>query len=504
LRQQIHPVLIRNDHNHLQQVIIHAPKEGIFLHSLTFSLEGTDDLHDLESLEVRILGWENDDRQAARFGERTSAAAEVVVRGNARLKQGKNRFTLSCQLSPQASLQHQVDASCVRVETSAGTLVPTDQSPGVRKRIGIALRKHFDDGIHTHRIPALATTPGGTLLCVYDMRRRASRDLQEDIDIGLLRSTDGGQTWEPQRVIMDMGEYEGLPQEQNGCSDPGILVDPSTGEIMVTAMWTWGRPGTHQWGKGGSAPGHGLKESSQFLLVRSQDDGKTWSPPENLTRQLKKPEWILYAPSPQQGIALPNGVLVMPGQGRDEQDRIFSNLMVSHDHGKTWKLSNIASRDNNECQAALLGDGSIMLNCRSKRPTYFRTVMITTDLGQTWTPHETNRMTLIEPVCNGSLYRFDYQKDGENKHLLAFANPHSQSARENHTLQISFDDGRTWPAEYHLLLDAGKGRGYPSLSRADDQHLAIVYEGSQAQLVFERFSIDELLSPRPVAKLASE
>ena len=41
--------------------------------------------------------------------------------------------------------------------------------------------------MHTYRIPALATTPKGTLLCVYDMRRRMGRDLQEDIDIGLVR-----------------------------------------------------------------------------------------------------------------------------------------------------------------------------------------------------------------------------------------------------------------------------------------------------------------------------
>jgi len=69
------------------------------------------------------------------------------------------------------------------------------------------------------------------------MRRRKGRDLQEDIDIALSRSTDGGRTWEPIRVIMDMGEYGGLPQEQNGCSDPGLIVDRETGEIFCFAVW---------------------------------------------------------------------------------------------------------------------------------------------------------------------------------------------------------------------------------------------------------------------------
>ncbi len=74
------------------------------------------------------------------------------------------------------------------------------------------------------------------LLCVYDLRRRMGRDLQEDIDIGLSRSTDGGRNWEPVRVIMDMGEHGGLPQEQNGCSDPGLIVDRQTGVTFCFAV----------------------------------------------------------------------------------------------------------------------------------------------------------------------------------------------------------------------------------------------------------------------------
>ena len=493
-RQRIHPVLIRNDRNALLEVKVESDQGDVFLHSLTFSLAGTDDRDDIESLQVFSPGEKQDYATRATFGDaQRPGGGEIVIRGNVRLRRGTNVFWLSCRLNAAASLSHKVDATCTRIDTSAGPITPKDTSPGVRKRIGVALRRHFDDGVHTYRIPALATTPQGTLLCVYDMRRRARRDLQEDIDIGLLRSTDGGQSWEAQRVIMDMGEYGGLPQEQNGCSDPGITVDAATGQIFVGAVWTWGRPGTHQWNKGGSGPGFDVGESSQFLMVRSADDGRTWSAPENLTRKLKRKEWILFAPSPQQGLTLADGTLVMPSQGRDAQDRFFSNLMISRDHGQTWSLSNPASLGNTECQAVVLGDGSIMLNCRTERPTKYRTVMVTSDLGKTWRPHETNRIGLIEPNCNGSTYRFDYQEDGEQKHILVFANPHSQTARDHHSIQISFDDGRTWPDEYRLLLDEGGGAGYPSLSRVDDEHLALVYEGSQSQLVFERFSLAELL-----------
>lgn len=63
------------------------------------------------------------------------------------------------------------------------------------------------------------------------------------------------------------------------------------------------------------------------------------------------------------------------------------------------------------------------------------------------------------------------------------------------TIQVSFDDGKTWPSSHHLLLDEGRALAYPSLTQIDDEHIGIVYEGSQSHLVFERFTLAELLKP---------
>ncbi|MFO0919153.1 MAG: exo-alpha-sialidase [Planctomycetaceae bacterium] len=414
---------------------------------------------------------------------------------NQLLQPGKNVFWLSGRLKSTANLAHRVAATCKNVETTLGNVTPVDESPRAGHRIGVALRRQGDDGVHTHRIPALTTSAQGTLLCVYDLRRRAGRDLQEDIDIGLSRSVDGGQTWEPVRVIMDRGEFGGLPQEQNGCSDPGIVVDRQTGEIFCFAVWMNGKPGKHQWNADGSEPGFDIGTTAQFLMVRSQDDGLTWSQPENLTRALKQEAWWLLAPSPQQGFQRADGTLVMPIQGREGGDPLatFATIMTSHDHGKSWTVGKPAYHGGNECQAAELSDGSIMLNIRNDRER-FRAVFVTKDLGQTWKPHETNRNRLIEPCCNGSLLRIDAKLRGKSQSVLLFANPHSQTSRTHQTIQVSFDDGRTWPESRRLLLDEGRGAGYPSLTRVDDQHVAIVYEGSQSQLVFEKFSLDELLT----------
>ena len=472
--------------------------DEIKLQSVYFALEGTDAVGDIESLKLFANGENQDYCGGATFGELSASAETIAFRGEFVLRRGPNVFWLSCRLQPTADLLHRVGAVCTAVETSAGTITLPDTALGIGHRIGIALRRHNDNNVNTYRIPALATTREGTLLSVYDMRRRTGKDLQEDIDIGLSRCTDGGQTWEPVRVIMDMGEYGGLPQEQNGCSDPGIVVDQATGEIFCFAVWMNGKPGMHQWAGNGSEPGFEIGKTAQLLLVRSQDDGLTWTQPENLTRTLKPEAWWLLAPSPQQGINLPDGTLVMPMEGRDANGKEFSTMMTSTDHGATWSMASPAYSGGSECQVVRLSDGSLMLNMRNEAER-FRAVFVTRDLGRTWQPHATNRNTLIEPNCNGSLRRIDYTEDGQEKHVLLFANPHTQQGRTHHTIQVSFDDGRTWPESHHLLLDEGSGAGYPSLAQIDEGHVGIVYEGSQSHLVFEKFSLAELLERRSVA-----
>ena len=138
----------------------------------------------------------------------------------------------------------------------------------------VVIHKQGDFDCHTFCIPGLAKTNRGTLLAVFDMRYESRRDLQDHMDIGLSRSVDGGETWSKPHPIMNMGEHGGLPQSQNGCSDQDIPVNTKTGEILVSALWSDGRPGTHQWRGIGSGPGYSLEKSSQFMMVLSKDDEK--------------------------------------------------------------------------------------------------------------------------------------------------------------------------------------------------------------------------------------
>ena len=122
-------------------------------------MNGTDDPNDIESLELFYSGDGEDFQAGNRFGDPAGPAPELVFRGDRALSPGKNVFWLSVRLQSTADLGHRIDAVCTAVETSAGTVRPRDTTPEVSKRIGVALRKHMEDGVHTYRIPRWPLLP---------------------------------------------------------------------------------------------------------------------------------------------------------------------------------------------------------------------------------------------------------------------------------------------------------------------------------------------------------
>ena len=110
------------------------------------------------------------------------------------------------------------------------------------------------------------------------------------------------------------------------------------------------------------------------------------------------------------------------------------------------------------------------------------------DGGQTWTEHPTSHAVLTEPTCMASIHRHDYKK----KSLLAFMNPNSYRARNQLALKFSLDEGMTWPEKYWLLLDEWGGFGYSCITSIDKETLGVVYEGSGAQIVFQKIKLSDI------------
>ena len=135
----------------------------------------------------------------------------------------------------------------------------------------VAIRNQGDDGVNTYRIPGLATSTNGTVLAVFDIRHNSSGDLPANIDVGLMRSTDGGYTWGPMQTIMDYDET--VPGSSgNGVGDPAILVDRVNGRVWCAALWSFGNNGWTGSGTGRAGddpPGTGLPERRTHDDVRA-------------------------------------------------------------------------------------------------------------------------------------------------------------------------------------------------------------------------------------------
>ncbi|HMR85437.1 MAG TPA: sialidase family protein, partial [Niabella sp.] len=211
----------------------------------------------------------------------------------------------------------------------------------------------------------------------------------------------------------------------------------------------------------------------------SDDDGRTWSDPVNITAQVKKPIWHLYFQGPGNGIAMQNGTLVFPSQYWDESKKPgtpHASIIYSNDHGKTWKSGIGAKSNTTESQVVETKPGVLMLNMRDNRGSY-RSIATTKDYGKTWLEHPTSYNALPDPVCMASIIKAKVKVKGVIKEVLFFSNMNNSDARDHLTIKASLDLGETWLPAHKLLIDERKSYGYSALVQVDENTIGILYEG---------------------------
>ncbi|MFI3281585.1 MAG: sialidase family protein [Rikenellaceae bacterium] len=516
IKQAQRPILLDREDNILFYMKVDSDSDETF-ESVTLNLGEEVNLKNIKSLKLYYSGSEsiykipegrfapieyisafapNNTRKANQSYSRLMTELKpksnsIKFESTQELLPGTNYFWISVEMKKSTSTLAKITGEIVDVKIDKQSAPLNTVSPkGVESRMGVGVRQAGDDNSNAFRIPGLATTNQGTLLGVYDVRYNNSKDLQEHVDIGLSRSTNGGQSWEKMRLPLHFGEYGGVPLAQNGVGDPAILVDTETNTIWVIAIWSHGLGNGASWYN--SQQGNHYKATSQLVLSKSIDDGKSWSEPINITEQVKDPSWRLLLQGPGRGITMSDGTLVFPIQYKDAEEMPHAGIMYSKDRGETWVITNPARSNTTEAQVAELSDGSLMLNMRDNRGGS-RAVMTTTDLGESWVDHCSSRSALREPVCQASLISVKAEDNIFGKDILIFSNPDvDKSPRRNITIKISFDDGKTWEEESKVLLDESDNWGYSCLTMIDKESVGILYESSVAQMTFQAVKLRDL------------
>ena len=512
------PVLIERQDNELFNWRIDATQSQV-LNDVKLSFGKEVNLNEIEAVKLYYGGTESSERKGKTYfapvdyipsntpgktlaanpsysilkAEVKAPKRDVVLKVDQKLYPGVNYFWVSLQMKPTASVLAKVSVEMTGVTMDNRTAPVKVVRKADTHYMGVGVRHAGDDGVAAYRIPGLATSNKGTLLGVYDVRHNNSADLQEYVEIGLSRSTDGGQTWEKMRIPMSFGEHEGLPKAQNGVGDPAILVDRKTGTIWIIAAWTHGMGNGRAWWN--SQPGMDMHHTAQLMLVKSDDDGKTWSEPINITEQVKDPSWYFLLQGPGRGISMDDGTLVFASQYIGSDRIPNAGIIYSKDHGKTWHISSLARTNTTESQVAEIEPGVLMLNMRDNRGGS-RAVSTTTDMGKTWKEHVSSRTSLQEPVCMASLISVKAKDNVLGKDILLFSNPNDTKNRHSITIKASLDGGVTWLPENQLLLDAGWGWGYSCLTMIDKETVGILYESSVAHMTFQAIKLKDIIKTK--------
>ncbi|MBL7925534.1 MAG: exo-alpha-sialidase [Bacteroidia bacterium] len=274
-------------------------------------------------------------------------------------------------------------------------------------------------GISCYRIPALITAPNGNLIAAIDERKHDCGDLRTNTDINIVirRSSDNGQTWSAIETVVD------YPLGQSA-SDPSMLVDKKTGTLFLFYNYM---------------DLNAEKDVYYFYFIQSTDNGKTWSKPVNITKQIVPENWR----HDFKFITSGSGIQTADGKLIHTLVNLQKGLYVicSNDDGKTWHRIETAIKPADESKIIELADGTWMINSRVNNFGY-RYVHTSADAGKSWLSKPDS--ALIDPGCNASIIRYSTAKNGAGKNILLFVNANDMKERKNLTLRLSYDEGQTW------------------------------------------------------------
>lgn len=306
-------------------------------------------------------------------------------------------------------------------------------------------------GYACYRIPALLADEGSSRLFAFAEGRRFSCADHGWNDLVMSTSLDGGRTWGAVTVVY--GESTGMRNVTIGNPAP-VLVGPAS--ILLPFS----------------------RNNLEVGFLRSTDGGAHWGAPQPLPASALPAGLTWVATGPPGSIRLASGRLVVPVDVQASGLPYSSAALLSDDGGATWRLSSLV-KGGNEAQAVALpwkAAGAVHLSMRSAGGAS-RLGAESADGGDTWGAQWD---TISETECEGSVVALPAAQGGP---LLVLSSAFSRTRRENMTLHVSANDGRTWaprtqvyagPAAYSSLASID-GKGLVGLLFEADAYARIIY-----------------------------
>lgn len=361
------------------------------------------------------------------------ARRSPVRTGTARRRAGRGAALVAAALLALPPLAASPASAFAGGGSSAAASTPAATAPFVDEQVLYAQKQ---SGYACFRIPAVVRANGGTVLAFAEGRVKDCGD-DEDIDLVLRRSFDGGRTWGPLQVVSaGDGSTHG---------NPVPIVDRRTGRIVLVS--------THN----GPEPCPNGCDRDPYVQI-SDDDGATWSAPREMTGG-KRPEWnFWYATGPMHGIQLtrgPHAGRLVVGANHEINDGVHphvygAHLLYSDDGGATWHIGATSAFDDGtiiaqEVTVVERTDGRIYALARERgTDPGHRAYAVSSDGGETFDRPFRIVKHLDLPDVQASTLRLHARDQGDRVNRILLSAPAHPVAREAMSVRSSFDEGRTW------------------------------------------------------------
>ncbi len=292
--------------------------------------------------------------------------------------------------------------------------------------------------------PGLCRLKSGDLLAVFyagwEHVSRPGERLPKGGAVALSRSTDDGKTWSPAQTVLDTPFDDRDPAVWQ-CDDGTLVVS------TVSVDWPSYKPPYDDW--------------CHAHVVRSTDDGQTWSQPEEL-RIGKERDYTVWT-EPRR---LNNGEWLWPLY-HNRGPKLTTAFMRSTDGGLTWsdpQLIDKGSFSTDEPDICQFSDGTIFCAMRPAGEPH---------MWQSWSRDQGETWTKPEPLpFYGHCSNLLHTRNGVT--LLAVRDP-------GMCVRYSFDQAKSWAGA--AMIDACGGAYSQMVELADGRVLIVYYtEGRQSEI----------------------
>lgn len=325
-------------------------------------------------------------------------------------------------------------------------------------------------GYYSFRIPSIIKTE--TALIAFAEGRKNSTSDFGDIDLVYRRSLDEGKSWGPLHLLFD--------QDTMAVQNPTPIYVSSENKIVLLFNTT--TLSEHDV----LNKDYDLQDERKAFVTSSTDNGITWEPPKDITRQVKHRNWRWHAIGPVHGIELKLGkhkerliapVAISIGKG----NKVYTmTLVYSDDKGENWHIGAVDENLEdgvlaNETTIAELADGSIYVNTRDQYGGSLdknRGETYSYDGGLSFSGSIIESDKFPSPIVQSALLRWSFANDN-SKNILLFSTPSHVDKRLDLVVMVSFDESKNWQ---HLFKIHDGSSAYSDMIKLNEHTLGVIYE----------------------------